>query len=138
MKDNKLIAEFMGLKDCKIGDQKGKKYDYYLTEQFELIKEVETTIESNWCEVLEEQDCCFIEDLKFHSSWDWLMPVVEKIERLGYEVVISRISCNINGILDRKNPITSIVCGDISKKMDITYDSIVEFIKWYNKNEVVR
>ena len=24
------------------------------------------------------------EDLEYHSSWDWLMPVVEKIEMLGY------------------------------------------------------
>src|SRR4051812_9002764 len=29
--------------------------------------------------------------LKYHSSWDWLMPVVEKIEKLGYD---SRIHGN--------------------------------------------
>jgi hypothetical protein len=23
---------------------------------------------------------------KFHTSWDWLMPVIEKIERLGFTV----------------------------------------------------
>lgn len=23
-------------------------------------------------------------EMKYHSSWDWLMPVIEKIEHLGY------------------------------------------------------
>ena len=31
----------------------------------------------------EEEDLFFDSQLKFHSSWDWLMPVVEKIENLG-------------------------------------------------------
>ena len=26
-----------------------------------------------------------LDDLKYHSSWDWLMPVVEKIAKIEYE-----------------------------------------------------
>src|SRR4051812_21847400 len=37
-----------------------------------------------------------LEDLKYHSSWDWLMPVVEKIESLAFEVSIFRRYCNIH------------------------------------------
>ena len=73
--------------------------------------------------------------MKYHSSWDWLMPIIEKIEGLGFEVLIGRISCNINKILDRENPIASFVCGDISRKIEIVYEAITEFINWYNKNK---
>lgn len=65
----------------------------------------------------------------YYSSWDKLMPVVEKIEGLGFEVLIGRISCNINKVLDRENPIASFVCGDISKKREIVYSAIIEFLK---------
>ena len=63
------------------------------------------------------------------------MPVVEKIDELGYDTVTSRISIKISEILDGDNPIVSLVCGDISKKQEITYNAIVEFIKWYNENK---
>ena len=73
--------------------------------------------------------------MKYHSSWDWLMPIIEKSEGLGFEVLIGRISCNINKILDRNNPISGFCCGDISKKREIVYDTVIEFINWYNKNK---
>lgn len=71
----------------------------------------------------------------YEKSWDWLMPIIEKIEGLGFEVLIGRISCNINKILDRNNPISGFCCGDISKKREIVYDTVIEFINWYNKNK---
>lgn len=63
---------------------------------------------------------CHFEDLKFHSSWDWLMPVVEKcltisVESEEYEIHYAFIhdalwSINIKSV----------------------FDEVVEFIKWYN------
>ena len=54
MKDNKLIAEFMG-------------YDI-------------STIASNGIEVVEfENNDVKVENLRYHTSWDWLMPVLSKI-----------------------------------------------------------
>jgi len=70
-----------------------------------------------------------------YKDWNSLMPVVEKIDTLGYDTVISRISINISKILDRDNPIISIVCGNISKKKEIVHKAVVEFIKWYNENK---
>lgn len=55
MKDNKLIAEFMEL------EVEDGLY-YYTT----LMDDYKT------------------DTLYFDSSWDWMMPVVEKIEMLGY------------------------------------------------------
>jgi hypothetical protein len=56
---NKLIAEFMGTK-------RGAKY-----------------IDPACSVVGEAEFLCDEKDLEYHLSWDWLMPVVEKIETLG-------------------------------------------------------
>lgn len=76
-----------------------------------------------------------INGLQYHSDWNWLMEAVEKINVLGYEVLIGRISCQINPISDRENPISAMVCGDISKKIEITFDAVIQFIKWYNEQK---
>ena len=55
MKENKLIAEFMGM---ELGDDKTMYYD----------------------DAENLHPPTPINELKFHSSWDWLMPVVDKIE----------------------------------------------------------
>lgn len=130
--NNKLIAEFMGFTKGLVYNEKGKQYDYTLPNGFELIKEVETTIESNWCEVLEEQDYCFIEDLKFNTSWDWLMPVVEKIESLGYSY--DRINADVFiNTQEGENVIPNPMDRNIMTMLQKTYKAVVEFIKWYNK-----
>ena len=80
----------------------------------------------------------FISGHEFHfkTDFNWLMAVVEKIESLGYEVLIGRISCQINPILERDKPITSMVCGDISKKNEIIYSACEQFISYYNEKKL--
>lgn len=57
---------------------------------------------------------------KFQTSWDWLMPVVEKIENY--------LSENIGkvGYFDE--------CLS-SNDLDVRYQAVVEFINQYNKNK---
>lgn len=81
----------------------------------------------------EETDLFFDNQLKFNSSWDWIMPVVMEIEELGYEINIKGIKCSVNCVLD-ENPIISYVLGEKSKKIELLFTVIVEFIKWYNEN----
>lgn len=90
--DNKLIAEFMGCvwKDDIHGDE------YYRPN---------------------ESNPCSIEDLKYHLSWDWLMPVVEKCK-------------SINNKCQQWHAIFSSLQ---LLKIDIVYKAVVGFIKWYNK-----
>jgi hypothetical protein len=59
-------------------------------------------------------------NMEFHKSWDWLMPVVEKIE--------DYLSDNVGkvGYFDE--------CL-ISNDLDIRYNAVVEFINQYNKNK---
>ena len=68
---------------------------------------------------------------QYHSSWDWLMPVVEKIQSLGYEVQIRNTDCIIFQLLDtlKYKPIVDISSGN---GKDSTYDAVVEFIKNQN------
>lgn len=76
------------------------------------------------------------EHLKFHKSWNWLMPVLQKIESIDYDTLISNFQVTIS--VDSKN-ITNIFIGDASNtvetKLQAVYKAVVEFIEWYNKKQ---
>jgi len=62
-------------------------------------------------------------------SWNWLMPVVEKIDKTvldGMELctVIEGESCTVLG--------TPVFCEG-KTKLEATWLAVVKFIKWYNK-----
>ena len=88
-----------------------------------------------------------LEDHNYHSSWNMLMPVVGKIEKIFdkhdgyYGVYISSNSCTIEGTLLHKalkdtsyGPVyyNQVVLED---KLSSTYQAVVLFIKWYNANK---
>lgn len=64
-----------------------------------------------------------VETLKYHSSWDWLMPVVEKIEKTFAYVNIKGCAVNISTIIETSAP----------TKIEATWIAVVMFIKWYNE-----
>lgn len=72
------------------------------------------------------------EQLSWSSSWSWLMPVVEKIESLGaVDIIIGRYECIItadDGISYFKE-----TKSKGRTKIEMVYDSVVQFIKWYNE-----
>jgi len=69
--------------------------------------------------------------LKYHSSWDWLMPVVESMESMGYNVSIMR-RCWV--VVFDTNVMKEIVSIERrASKLEVTYEAVVEFIKQYNK-----
>ena len=73
-----------------------------------------------------ETSICRFEFLKFHSSWDWLMPVVEKIQIKFDEVIIRYKTCVI--YMGSKRAIEKVEDSTIKA----TWLAVVEFIKWYN------
>lgn len=127
LENNKLIAEFMG---------------GYTIEGFENIVNFDETnnILSN--------ECLNLKDLKFHSSWDWLMLVVEKIESLeinkGFiDFHIMPDAVIITNQKDETDPLVIInlseAKGSIQKltilfetKIQAVYEACIEFIKLYN------
>jgi hypothetical protein len=79
---------------------------------------------------------------KYNKSWDALMPVIEKIQELGY---ITTISSNGAGMRicdpkDRSGGLQNVIPTKWGFPKDffrITYDMVVEFIEWYNEKELM-
>ena len=114
---NKLIAEFMG---WEIKSNRALQHDDYGIVRGMLLT-----------------------DLPFNKSWDELMPVVENIEIVhysNYSVCIMKDSCDIS--LSTKYTIAGddIDAPSFEKnkttKLISTFESVVEFIKWYNQNKL--
>ncbi len=97
--NNKLIAEFMGF-------TYEKNIGWYDNEM--LMSQ----------DVYDNQDGNCFDELKFHSSWDWLMPVVEKCFA-KQEEVSDDLSFKLNDALLETN-------------IESLYRVVVEFIKQYN------
>lgn len=96
-KNNKLIAEFMGVDQVDI--------DYAFNEHGQL---------------------------KYHLSWDWLMPVIEKIESLGYtfEKNYQRVDKDWQSLIVKGNDILYQEFNENS--LQCSYYVVVEFIKNQN------
>ena len=123
--NNKIIAEFMGIQPIEaISDNTSKTYYYYNNSEMEDY------------EALPE----------YHSDWNWLMEVVEKIENI--KIKDYSISTDIT---DDKTFINVWHYGDGGKwsilisnlneeykdfnKMQRTYKAVVKFINFYNKQK---
>ena len=108
MKDNKLIAEFMGL----VYAPPSKRWDDWFTEDGTRV-----TFGSRI-------------PLLYHSSWDWLHKVLDKVEdecilreRMADNLQSSGHLWFTSGYLYQ--------CGTITE----VYEAVVEFIKFYNQNK---
>jgi hypothetical protein len=95
-----------------------------------------------WVATLSNEDDTYLgKHLLFHSSWDWLMPVVEKIESfqdgndgdsMRGHLYNFRIEQNFVYILDGES-MDVIIEMNGDNKREATYKAVVEFIKQYNK-----
>lgn len=114
---NILIAEFMGFQKTNIG-----WYDF--EESLNLPNTIDNTFDN----------------LLFDKSWDWLMPVVDRIEGLKIVVDIHRhwgtmVEDEVEEMYFCTMQIKEGHTIDIAwedNKIDAVYKAVVEFIKWYN------
>ena len=127
---NKLIAEFMK-NPCKIWEDPDPvlNTDYHCT-HLERKGVGIFTVTYNFG--FSEADA-FQEELTdsippYNFSWDWLMPVVEKIESLGYDFSID--NCYVR-IWDGGQSDFEMTFSEPTKLLT-TYFAVIEFIKWYN------
>ena len=110
---NKLIAVFMGAKL----DKRNGEDSVWLSEQ-SMFSEYFRVTHHN----------------KYHTHWEWLMPVVEKIDKLDATATsITNICCEINSKFFRHLEVKSIQTIS-NTKIEATYESVIKFIEWYNKN----
>ena len=100
MKDNKLIAEFMGM---NYGDPKDNSVMIQMTPQGSEVVPINS--------------------MKYHSSWDWLMPVIQKC-LVGEAEQSEEISNTL---------IKNIYEGICNQDISFAYKSVVEFINYKNK-----
>lgn len=71
------------------------------------------------------------EELHYNDSWDWLMPVLENIEAIGYRWEIGMSSTSPHHYCK----IWSIGTIEGVSPKDATWGAVIEFIKWYNLNK---
>lgn len=96
----------------------------------------------------------FVGDMKFHQSFDWIMPVIEKIEEKKAGVII-KSQWNEFNLRSFYQVSISIEEGEMSKdrkciynsrsiyrkntdgdtKIEAIYKAVIEFIKWYNQTK---
>ncbi len=111
---NKLIAEFMGYEftqtpDC--GILGGNKF----TKLPKKSNEPPFTVYHGWCPP------------NYNSSWDWLMPVVEKIEIDRCKFSIEKNKCKIWAVGTFESDTT----------IKATWIAVIKFIEWYNGNKTI-
>jgi hypothetical protein len=107
---NKLIAEFMGW-------HYNSKYNQWcMMEDLTILDGEEYAGE--WFRVL-----------KFHSSWDWLLPVIRKIRDYLNNMPErpSKNHCCKGDLIE-----VDIQCALWEINIENTWQHTVEFIKWYN------
>lgn len=109
---NKLIAEFMGADFNNEGD-----FCYFK---------------------LPDNKAHTVGGLKYHTSWDWLMPVVEKIEKdfvnsstISHHRFEDTYWCEF---IDSEETQTGYAKSETSK-IEAVWLCVIDFIKYYNQNK---
>lgn len=139
---SRLIVEFMGSK--YINDPyKSNKEDIELTDFWHWSKPESGWPRDNYTN--QEYSTGFmIENWAYHKSWDWLMPIVEKIEttnvkdeqvylhteydnRVEFLGWYSQIDLGIKDLKDLDTRYKT--------KIESCFNAVVWFIRWYNKNK---
>jgi hypothetical protein len=124
---NKLIAEFLG------AEIKDNTYCFHLGNPAYQIQIEQMSFED-------------IGRLQYHTSWDWLMPVVEKIESIHnkhdgyYAVYIGSNSCTIQGTelhraLKDIEGYGAVYFDNVTNgtKIESTWQAVIHFIQWYKE-----
>lgn len=113
---NKLIAEFMGI-ELVGGGQNLRELNPDLDKYFRKTTYARDGL-CDWCHNGVSHGhsyrCYVIDDnkLKYHSSWDWLMPCIEKIN-LDYEGLPDKWFGHIS----------------ISSPIEVVYESVVDLLR---------
>ena len=131
---NKRCAEFLGWKET--------------TEQFKIdwvgckTKERLDRLNKQYIPILEKNGDVLFPDfsvINFHSDWNWIMEVVEAIEKLNMEVsIIDEECCIIDTEKAEKeeNPfmIEPVSFGEGESKKESVIKAINQFLIWYKEN----
>lgn len=117
--NNRLIAEFMQLEPTRM--VMGSNKLYYKINGYQRH---DSLIASE-------------DEFEYHLSFDWLMPVIEKIEGQGNIVEIWLClakSCRITNT-GFKKPTIRIANTESNSLIESVYEAVIKYIKWFNQNK---
>jgi hypothetical protein len=118
---NRVIALFMGLRP------KMESPDIYTYSDMPYISIREYSAEK----VMDG----IVSYAKYHSSWDWLMPVVQHINILDnnrYTIQIMSMDVYIHDNVKGGVIFQSEMKHQPDELINSVYEAVIEFIKWYN------
>lgn len=112
LEGNRLIAEFEGMK--LVHDDPIAYPDGYMFS--------------------EEDGAHELKNMKYHNDWNWLMPVIEKIEAMGYISCIELLHHGEHRVffnsIETLQPVGNGARG--STKIEAVYLTVLDFIKTTN------
>lgn len=112
---NKLIAEFMGGKWETIwsGGVEAKAFNFpgwHITD---------------WPHSIHE------DTFEYHTSWDWLMPVVEKIKDLTGNLGKAPNPQSLKVWMEMNKEYFKVTALPLATPINEVWESVINFIKWY-------
>lgn len=124
IEDNIKIARFMG-GEINLAFEIGFKSEYSWTG--EIVRKYRALAK------MPDSNAMLCQHLEFHSSWEWLMTVVEKIEDLGFRVSLAKDSCQIyKKYCDF--PDNFIIDADFKEdRLENAFDGISSFCEWWER-----
>lgn len=123
---NELIAKF-------VGAVINKHYTNELTYCFQKHNVPTEHSSYNWS----------IRSMQYHSSWEWLFPIIDKINGMGKEYSIAIFKTYISLTVEKGGKVYKdfsfahseyITSEQIGK--EAAFKLLVKFIKWYNEQQV--
>lgn len=112
--NNILISLFMGMKPHDINE-----------------------LDGFWTNTIKAHKFDNVMSLQFHSDWNWLMEVVEKIESLEYYSISIQIwnkRCSVDVSENFEKDLFHYAKSE-KTKIEAVYNACIEFIKWYNQKK---
>jgi hypothetical protein len=108
---NRMIAIFMG-SETRSDIVDDRTLAYFVGDYLMNISNSHNENDYNWFHP---------DDMEFHTSWDWIMPVVQKIKSIG------------DKIMDNYELLDELDNALIHAEMKHVYKSVVNIIKYLNK-----
>lgn len=116
---NKKCAEFLGYVNTTPAD---KDFNIYKNEKGMIIgNKIYTMLETM--------------SMKFHSDWNWIMEVVEAIEKLGYWVCIQNTYIGFGNKNDENAFLNYSFSSFRTTKREAVIQAIDQFIDWHNEQK---
>jgi hypothetical protein len=122
--DNELIAEFMGYERSReVWDEGEHAYTMKIPQAW-----------NKWVTPSKMQ---------YSTSWDWIMPVVGKIEKMEFEVDVQSQMQTVDDDMYTiwhqdctiSDGVKTYAHAYSRQKLTAVYMAVVEFIKWYNSQK---